>query len=72
MAGVMAIGDVVVDPVSKREYVIHWNGSKGSASLVGTDPRYTRQRSDARDHLTRGATMTLDVRPKSVFFKQEV
>lgn len=65
-------GDEVRDPVSGQTYVVSWDGSKGSASLVGIDPRYTRQRSDARDHMTRGATMTLDVRPKSVFFKQEV
>lgn len=65
-------GDVVRDPVSGREFIVSWDGSKGSVSLAGTDPRYTRQRADARDHMTRGATMTLDVRPRSVFFKQEV
>jgi hypothetical protein len=65
------VGDVVKDWVSGQEYVVTWDGSNRS-TLLNYDARYTRQRSDAKDRQTQGATMTLDVRPRSVFFKQEV
>lgn len=67
----MALGDTVRDPVSGREYVVCWSGENG-ATLLNYDTRWTGQRSDTKDRMTQGATMTLDVRPRSVFFKQEI
>jgi hypothetical protein len=65
------LGDVVKDWVSGQEFVVTWDGS-GRVPLQDYDERYTQQRPDAKDRQTQGATMTLDMRPGSVFFKQEV
>lgn len=66
------VGDIVRDPVSGQVYEVTWDGARGCVPLGGSHERYTRQRSDAKDRQTQGATMTLDVRPRSVFFKQEI
>jgi hypothetical protein len=65
------IGDVVKDWVSGQEYTVTWDGSN-RATLLDYDTRYTGSKPDAKDRQTQGATMTLDVRPRSVFFKQEL
>jgi hypothetical protein len=58
--------DEVKDPISGETYVVSWNGSRGSASLIGTDPRYTRQRPGATDHYTQNAVGPLGFRPTDV------
>lgn len=68
----MALNDVIKDPVTGQEFVTTWDGARGCLPLGSYHERYTRQRSDARDLMTRSATVTLDVRPRSTFFKQEV
>jgi hypothetical protein len=54
-------GEIVVDPVSGLEYVISWDGSRGQ-TLQDYDTNSTRQRPGAKEYMTSGATLTLDLR----------
>lgn len=62
----MALRDIVRDPVSGQSYEVSWDGRRGSASLLGTDERYTRQRSNATAHYTSGAIGELGIRPDQI------
>jgi hypothetical protein len=62
----LALNDTVRDPQTGRLYQVTWDGGKTSAPLVGLDPRYTRQRSDATNDYTRGAIGPLGLRPSDV------
>jgi hypothetical protein len=55
------LGDVVKDWVSGQEFVVVWSGDHG-ASLLNYDTNSTRQRPGAKDYMTSGATLTIDLR----------
>jgi hypothetical protein len=64
-------GDVVKDWVSGQEFVVVWSGEHG-ASLLNYDTNSTRQRPGAKDYLTAGATMTLDLRARGSIYKGSI
>jgi hypothetical protein len=66
------VGDIVRDPVTGREFSVSWDGGKQCASLVGQDERYTRQRPYAKDQMTSGATLTIDLRRSGSIHKSSV
>lgn len=65
------VGDEIRDPVSGREFVVSWDGSKGQP-LLTYDTRLTAQRSGMKDHLTSGATMTIDLRARGSIYKGSI
>lgn len=65
------VGDEVNDPVTNRDYVVIWDGSNRQP-LQTYDTRLTGQRSDAKDQMTQGATMTIDLRPRGSIYKGSI
>lgn len=65
-------GDTVRDPVTGREFVVSWDGARGSASLLNHDERYAGQRPGAKDQMTSGATLTIDLRRSGSIHKSSV
>jgi hypothetical protein len=63
-------GDVVVDAVTGREYIVSWDGSSGP--LQTYDTRLTAQRPGAKDRMTSGATMTIDLRARGSIYKGSI
>lgn len=61
------VGERIVDPQTGREYVVTWDGARGSASLLGEDDyRYRRQQPDVKGRMTRDAIGPLGFRPTDV------
>jgi hypothetical protein len=63
------LGDVVRDWVSGQEYVVSWDGS---TELQAYDARLTGQRPGAKDYMTSGATMTIDLRARGSIYKGSI
>jgi hypothetical protein len=55
------VGDEIRDPVSGRVYVVSFDGARGQM-LQAYDTNSTRQRPGAKDYMTSGATLTIDLR----------
>jgi hypothetical protein len=64
------VNDEVTDPVSGRVYVVSWDGSSGP--LQTYDTRLTAQRPGAKDRMTSGATMTIDLRARGSIYKGSI
>lgn len=65
------LGDIVKDWVSGQEFVVTWDGGN-RATLLDYDARLTAQRLGARDHMTSGATMTIDLRRGGSIYKGSI